>query len=51
MLLNTDLYLMVSSNHTKMTCQLFCENTMATILEHVEHDDEEELNDHLKVKM
>lgn len=33
MLLNTDLHLVQISSHAKMSSTLFCENTMATVLE------------------
>ncbi|KAL9546050.1 hypothetical protein MBANPS3_006850 [Mucor bainieri] len=33
MLLNTDLHLVQISSHAKMTSDLFCENTMSTVLE------------------
>lgn len=33
MLLNTDLHLVQISSHARMTCDLFCENTMSTAME------------------
>lgn len=33
MLLNTDLHLVQISSHSRMTSDLFCENTMSTVLE------------------
>ena len=33
MLLNTDLHLVQISHHRKMSCQTFCSNTLATLLE------------------
>jgi hypothetical protein len=33
MLLNTDLHLVQISSHTKMTSAMFCENTVATIMD------------------
>lgn len=56
MLLNTDLHLVQISSHAKMTSTLFCENTIATIMEQnvslgQEEADEwkEQLEDLLKV--
>ncbi|GAN08653.1 hypothetical protein MAM1_0216c08168 [Mucor ambiguus] len=45
MLLNTDLHLVQISSHAKMTSDLFCDNTMATVLEQkIVLDDEEDMD-------
>ncbi|KAK4517737.1 uncharacterized protein ATC70_001079 [Mucor velutinosus] len=45
MLLNTDLHLVQISSHSKMTSNLFCENTMSTVLEQkIDLDDEEDMD-------
>lgn len=56
MLLNTDLHLVQISSHAKMSCALFCENTMSTVLEqNISLNDheltiwKEQLQDSLKV--
>ncbi|KAL0145696.1 Sec7 domain-containing protein [Mucor lusitanicus] len=44
MLLNTDLHLVKISSHAKMTSDLFCENTMSTVLEQkIALDDEHDM--------
>jgi Sec7-like guanine-nucleotide exchange factor len=46
MLLNTDLHLVQISSHAKMSCALFCENTMSTICEQkISLDDNEEVEE------
>lgn len=57
MLLNTDLHLVQISSHAKMSCALFIENTMSTVLEqkNISFDDDQdfiwkiELEENLKV--
>lgn len=45
MLLNTDLHLVQISSHSKMTVDLFCENTMSTVLEQeIALDDEDDMD-------
>jgi Sec7-like guanine-nucleotide exchange factor len=43
MLLNTDLHLVQISSHAKMTNDLFCENTMSTVMEQNPGDQDLEL--------
>lgn len=55
MLLNTDLHLVQISSHAKMTNDLFCENTMSTVMEQNPGDQDlelwkEQLVANLKVK-
>lgn len=56
MLLNTDLHLVQISSHAKMSCAIFVENTMSTVLEqNISFDNDEliswktQLEDSLKV--